>query len=187
MRTRVERPLCLACRKPLRAEPGYRREVHGGERRFGGYGDGYFCGLGCGYTFAVSLMNEVRRGEATVSVTAKGRKLLEARRKTRERMQAPTPPPNPKDGELWLDTSTDPPASRFWNGKAWETVIKVDEHRPKTALQAAADDPRTWQELALAGDPLRAIVKMRAAEPTLGLKEAKDLVDEYRANQGKPT
>jgi hypothetical protein len=50
-----ERPRCLFCTHPLRA---YRWYGFGGsdyaeDRLYGGYGDGLFCGVDCGYRWAV--------------------------------------------------------------------------------------------------------------------------------------
>lgn len=50
-------PLCLNCGKKLRAY-AYRAEYPG--KNFGGYGDNHFCGLTCGYRWAVMYLERHR-------------------------------------------------------------------------------------------------------------------------------
>lgn len=57
----VERPFCQYCARPLRR---YRWRNSAtlnpdGNNQWGGYGDNLFCGLTCGWRFAVAVMQRV--------------------------------------------------------------------------------------------------------------------------------
>lgn len=49
---------CLWCGRKLRA---YRYRKEGEDKQRGDYGDGHFCGLRCGYQFAVRLADLGKR------------------------------------------------------------------------------------------------------------------------------
>ena len=49
------RPKCLYCDKPLRAFPHRDEEWNSARSPYGDYGDGLFCGLTCGWSWAVSV------------------------------------------------------------------------------------------------------------------------------------
>lgn len=51
MPTKIDRPTCLECGKPLRTYRRLKEEDSG--KCFGDYGDNFFCGLNCGYRWAV--------------------------------------------------------------------------------------------------------------------------------------
>lgn len=61
-----ERPKCRACKKPLRryryrqGGPNSVSWAHAGQQ-WGDYGDNLFCGLTCGYRFAVRMERLERR------------------------------------------------------------------------------------------------------------------------------
>lgn len=49
----ADRPLCLNCGKPLRKCAAHKTYPDSFPSPWGGYGDGHFCGLNCGYRWAV--------------------------------------------------------------------------------------------------------------------------------------
>lgn len=53
-----------------------------------------------------------------------------------------TPPPNPREGQLWLDTSTEPNVLKRWNGKAWIAAA------PTQPIEIGAEDPKRSQDKA---------------------------------------
>ena len=40
-----------------------------------------------------------------------------------------TPPENPYIGQLWVDTSVNPPETKVWNGDSWEVQNDLDTIR----------------------------------------------------------
>lgn len=50
------RPYCRQCGKPLRRVREWQERDSKGGKVWGDYGDNFFCGLRCGYTFAVSAL-----------------------------------------------------------------------------------------------------------------------------------
>ena len=53
-----------------------------------------------------------------------------------------TPPPNPREGQLWLDTSTEPNVLKRWNGKTWINAT------PTQPIDIGAEDPKHSQDKA---------------------------------------
>lgn len=55
-RVKLARPLCVNCGKPLRSCK--HRDAYPQLSPFGDYGDGHFCGLNCGYRWAVMYLRK---------------------------------------------------------------------------------------------------------------------------------
>lgn len=53
-----------------------------------------------------------------------------------------TPPLNPHEGQLWLDTSTEPNILKNWNGKTWISAT------PTKPIEIGAEDPQHSQDKA---------------------------------------
>jgi phage minor structural protein len=53
-----------------------------------------------------------------------------------------TPPPNPREDQLWLDTSTEPNVLKRWNGKAWINAS------PTEPIDIGAETPKGSQDKA---------------------------------------
>jgi len=52
---------CLWCGHKLRRESKHKAKAYKREQQLGDYGDGYFCGLRCGFQFGEAFANFGRR------------------------------------------------------------------------------------------------------------------------------
>lgn len=57
---KTPRPKCRHCDKPLRRVSEWRERRYPGQV-WGDYGDNFFCGLRCGYGYAVEVLGAWRR------------------------------------------------------------------------------------------------------------------------------
>ena len=45
---------------------------------------------------------------------------------------SPTPPVSPEYGQTWLDSSTNPPTIKIWNGSQWVAIAGVYAEEEET-------------------------------------------------------
>ena len=55
-----------------------------------------------------------------------------------------SPPANPYEGQLWVDTSVSPPETKIWNGNAW--VVQNDIETIRTTISILTQKDAQFQQ-----------------------------------------
>ena len=56
-----------------------------------------------------------------------------------------TPPENPYEGQLWVDTSVTPPETKIWDGNEW--VVQNDIETIRTTISILTEKDAQWSSL----------------------------------------